>query len=154
MVVQFVGIPFTFAFGAVASRIGAKRGIYWALLVYTGIAVLGYFMQYAWQFWALAFLVATVQGGAQGLSRSLFASMIPAGKSSEFFGFYSVSSKFAGILGPLLFAVVGQLTGGSRLSILSLVIFFVLGMVLLSRVDVEEGHRKARAEDATLVLAD
>ena len=154
LVVQFVGIPFTFAFGAVASRIGAKRGIYWALVVYTGIAVLGYFMQHAWQFWVLAFMVATVQGGAQGLSRSLFASMIPAGKSSEFFGFYSVSSKFAGILGPLLFGIVGQLTGGSRLSILSLVIFFVCGMVLLSRVDVEEGQRKARAEDAELVPAD
>jgi len=80
--------------------------------------------------------------------------MIPAGKSSEFFGLYSVSSKFAGILGPLLFAIVGQLTGGSRLSILSLVIFFLLGMVLLSRVDVEEGQRKARAENAALVQAD
>ncbi len=111
-------------------------------------------MEYAWQFWALALMVAMVQGGSQALSRSLFASMIPVGKSSQFFGFFSVSAKFAGIIGPLLFAVVGQITGGSRLSILSLIVFFVGGMALLSLVDVEAGQRKARAEDATLIAAD
>ena len=111
-------------------------------------------MEHAWQFWALAVLVATVQGGSQALSRSLFASMIPAGKSSQFFGFFSVSAKFAGIVGPLLFAVVGQLTGGSRLSILSLVVFFLGGMVLLGMVDVAAGPRPARAEAAPLVPAD
>ncbi len=154
LVVQFVGIPFTFGFGFVAGRIGAKRGIYVALAVYTAIAMLGYFMEYAWQFWTLALMVAMVQGGSQALSRSLFASMIPEGKASQFFGFFSVSAKFAGIIGPLLFAVVGQITGGSRLSILSLIVFFVGGMALLSLVDVEAGQRKARAEDATLVAAD
>jgi UMF1 family MFS transporter len=154
LVVQFVGIPFTFAFGMVAGRIGAKRGLYVALFVYTGISMLGYFMQEAWQFWMLAFGVATVQGGSQALSRSLFASMIPRGKSSQFFGFFSVSAKFAGIIGPLLFGVIGQVTGGSRLSILSLVVFFIGGMALLSQVDVEAGQRAARAEDATLVPAD
>jgi UMF1 family MFS transporter len=154
MLVQFVGIPFTFAFGILAGKIGAKRGIYVALAVYVFISMLGYFMEYAWQFWALAVLVATVQGGSQALSRSLFASMIPPGKSSQFFGFFSVSAKFAGIIGPLLFAVIGQVTGGSRLSILSLIVFFVGGMALLSLVDVEEGQRRAMAEDATLVAAD
>ena len=151
LLVQFVGIPFTFAFGAIAGRVGAKKGIYIALGVYTFIAMLGYFMEHAWQFWVLAFLVATVQGGSQALSRSVFASMIPAGKSSQFFGFFSVSAKFAGIIGPLVFAVVGQIMGGSRLSILSLTAFFIGGMVLLSFVDVERGQRVARAEDAALV---
>ena len=154
LVVQFVGIPFTFSFGWIAGRIGAKRGLYLALAVYTGISMLGYFMQHAWQFWALAFGVATVQGGSQALSRSIFASMIPAGKSSQFFGFFSVSAKFAGIVGPLLFGVVGQITGGSRLSILSLVVFFLGGMALLRMVDVEAGQRAARREDATLIPAE
>jgi len=150
LLVQFVGIPATFAFGTLAARIGAKRGVYLALVVYTGIAVLGYFMHEAWQFWVLAFAVALVQGGSQALSRSIFAAMIPKGKSSQFFGFYAISGKFGNIVGPLVFAVVSQLAGGSRLSILSLVVFFVGGMILLSRVDIEEGRRVARAEEGGL----
>ena len=148
LLVQFVGIPFTFAFGSLAGRIGAKRGIYVALMVYTGISILGYFMTSAWQFWALAGLVALVQGGSQALSRSLYASMVPRSKSSEFFGFYSVSAKFAGVLGPFIFGAVSETVGGSRLSILSLIVFFVAGLILLSRVDVEEGRRVAREADA------
>jgi len=150
LLVQFLGIPFTFAYGALAERIGTKRGIYLALMVYTGICVLGFFMHHAWQFWVLAVLVSTVQGGAQGLSRSLFASMVPRERSSEFFGLFSVSAKFAGIFGPLIFALVNQASGQSRLSIGSLVIFFILGMMLLSRVDVDEGRRVALAEDERL----
>ena len=147
LLVQFVGIPATFAFGALAARIGAKRGVYLALAVYTGIAVLGYFMREAWQFWVLACGVALVQGGSQALSRSMFAAIIPKGKSSEFFGFYSISGKFGNIVGPLVFAVVSQLAGGSRLSVLSLIVFFAGGMILLSRVDIEEGKRVARMAD-------
>ena len=101
----------------------------------------------AWHFWLLALLVATAQGGIQALSRSVFARMIPKSKSAEFFGFYSVSSKFAGILGPLLFAVVGQITGTSRLSILSLLVFFIGGGLLLSRVNVEKGIEAAAAAE-------
>jgi UMF1 family MFS transporter len=145
---QFAGIPFAFAFGGLARRIRAKPSIYLALAVYTLISIAGYFLSQAWQFWALAFAVATVQGGSQALSRSLYGSMIPRAQSSEFFGFFSVSSKFAGILGPFLFALVGQLTGSSRLSIVSLIVFFIGGALILTRVDVEEGQRVARLEDA------
>ena len=77
VLVQFVGVPCSFLFGAMAARIGAKHGVFLALAVYVGISVLGYFMTSAWQFFALAFLVGTVQGGSQALSRSLFARMIP-----------------------------------------------------------------------------
>ena len=153
LLVQFVGIPATFAFGALAARIGAKRGVYLALAVYTGIAVLGYFMREAWQFWILACGVALVQGGSQALSRSIFAAIIPKRKSSEFFGFYSISGKFGNIVGPLVFAVVSQLAGGSRLSVLSLIVFFAGGMILLSRVDIEEGKRVARAADDVMQRA-
>jgi len=153
LLVQFLGIPFTFAFGALAERIGPKNGIYLALSVYAGVSVFGYFMTEAWHFWALAGGVATVQGGAQALSRSLYATLVPRGKSSEFFGFFSVSSKFAGIAGPLLFGAVAQLAGGSRLSILSLLVFFVGGIALLSRVDVEEGRAVARDEERAMARA-
>jgi UMF1 family MFS transporter len=91
-----------------------------------------------------------VQGGAQALSRSLYATMIPKAKSSEFFGFFSVFLKFAGIIGPFIFAVVSQVTGTGRLGILSLIVFFVGGIILLALVDVEEGRRVARLENATL----
>ncbi len=144
VLVQFIGIPCTIAFGYLAKPLGTKRAIFLALGIYCLVAVGGYFMANAWHFWALAVLVATGQGsGAQALSRSLFARMVPKPKSAEFFGFYSVSSKFAGIFGPLLFAVVGQMTGTSRLSIVSLLFFFIAGGILLSRVNIEEGIRVA-----------
>ncbi len=150
ILVQFVGVPFTFAFGKLASRLGARHGIYLCIAVYTGIAIFGFFMNSAWQFWVLALAVATAQGGIQGLSRSLFASMIPAGRATEFFGFYSVSSKFAGIAGPLVFAMVGQSMGSSRWGILSLIVFFVVGAILLARVDVDAGRRLALEKEETL----
>jgi UMF1 family MFS transporter len=146
LVVQFVGIPCTMAFAALARKIGTKRAIFFALGIYCLVSLGGYFMSKAWHFWMLAILVATAQGGSQALSRSLFGRMVPKSKSAEFFGFYSVSSKFAGIFGPLLFAVVAQMTGASRLSIVSLLFFFVVGGLLLARVDIEEGNRVALAE--------
>ncbi len=153
LMVQFVGIPFSFAFGWLAKKIGAKTSIYIALLVYTAIAIGGYFMQTAIHFWLLGLAVAVVQGGSQALSRSLFGRMVPKSKSAEFFGFFSVSSKFAGIAGPFVFAIVGQIMGHSRLSIVSLVIFFIAGGLLLTRVDEKEGIRIAEAEEAALAGA-
>jgi UMF1 family MFS transporter len=148
LAVQFLGIPFSFAFGWLARRFGAKRSILLALLVYVFIAAGGYVMQTAIHFWILAFLVATVQGGSQALSRSLFGRMAPKAKTAEFFGFYDVSSKFAGIVGPALFALVGQMAGSSRPGIFSLVFFFIAGGLLLTQVNEKEGIRVARAEDA------
>jgi UMF1 family MFS transporter len=148
VLVQFVGIPFSFLFGALAGRIGAKTGIFIALAVYTGISVLAFFMTSAWQFFALAFLVGTVQGGSQALSRSLFARMIPKHKSSEYFGFFSVFEKFAGVAGPALFAASVSLFGSSRAAVLSVIIFFVCGGLVLTRVNVAEGEARARAAAA------
>src|SRR5215471_11224499 len=103
LIVQFVGVPFSFLFGSLATRIGAKAAIFIGLVVYAAISILGFYMQTAAHFILLAAMVATVQGGTQALSRSLFASLVPAHKSGEFFGFYSVFEKFASIFGPLLF---------------------------------------------------
>jgi len=150
VLVQFAGVPFTFGFGLFATRVSAKTGIFVCLVGYSAISVLGFFMSVSWHFWALAVGVAMVQGGIQGLSRSVYASMIPAGRSTEFFGFYSVSSKFAGIFGPLTFAVVGQTMGTSRWGILSLIVFFIVGAALLTRVDVDAGRALAREEDSDM----
>jgi len=144
LLVQFVGVPCAFFFGWLAGRIGAKRAIWLALTVYTGISILGYFMQTAVHFYVLAILVGTVQGGSQALSRSLFASMIPRERSSEFFGFFAVTERTAGILGPLTFAAAIALTGSSRAAILSVIAFFLIGALILSRVDVEAGQRAIR----------
>jgi UMF1 family MFS transporter len=143
VIVQFVGIPCAFLFGALAGRIGARTAIFVSLVVYAGISLLGYFMTTAWQFFVLAFLVGTVQGGSQALSRSLFARMIPRHKSSEFFGFFSVFEKFAGIFGPAIFAAAVTLTGSSRPAVLSVILFFIAGAAILFRVNVSEGERQA-----------
>ncbi len=148
LLVQFVGIPCTFLFGMVANRIGAKRSLFLGLVAYAVISVLGYFMTNATHFYILAGLVGMVQGGTQALSRSLFASMIPQHKSGEFFGFFSVFEKFAGIFGPLIFAGTIAMTGSSRNAILSVIGFFAVGAALLALVDVAEGQRTARAVDA------
>ena len=147
VLVQFVGIPFAFAFGALAGRVGAKAAIFLGLAVYGGISVLGYFMKNGTHFLMLAVLVGMVQGGTQALSRSLFASMIPRQKSGEFFGFFSVFEKFAGIFGPALFSLTIAITGSSRASLLSIIVFFVAGGLLLIPVDVQRGQAEARAAE-------
>lgn len=148
LLVQFVGIPFAFLFGVLAGRIGPKRSIALGLVVYVGICIFGWFMTTATHFVILAILVGSVQGGTQALSRSLFASLIPRDKSAEFFGFFGVAEKFAGIFGPALFALISLATGESRGAILSVIGFFALGGLLLSFVDVAQGARLARAEEA------
>lgn len=154
IVSQFVGIPFTFAFGSLAGRIGAMRGIYVGLLGYVGITVLAMFVSTGWHFFALAVGVGMLQGGTQALSRSVYAKMVPKAKSSEFFSFYSVFGKVAGILGPALFALVVSITDTGRIAIASLAVFFVVGMVILSRVDIEKGRQVAIQEDAATYTAD
>ena len=96
IVSQFVGIPFTFAFGFLAGRIGAVRGIYVGLVGYVGITVLAMFVTTGWHFFALAVGVGILQGGTQALSRSVYSKMVPKAKSSEFFSFYSVFGKGRG----------------------------------------------------------
>ena len=154
LLVQFIGFPCTFLFGTLAGRIGAKRAIFLGLVVYAVISVLGYFMKNASHFYMLAGLVGMVQGGTQALSRSLFASMIPPHKSGEFFGFFSVFEKFAGIFGPLIFAGTIAATGSSRNAILSVIGFFAIGAIVLAFVDIDEGRRAAaEAESGVKPLA-
>ncbi len=153
LITQFIGIPFSLLFGKFSNKIGTKRAIMIGLAWYTLITIGGYFMSEAWHFWVLSFMVGMVQGGTQALSRSLFGLMAPKARSAEFFGFYDISSKFAGIVGPALFALVGQLTKSSRLSIIALIVFFIGGIILLGRVDEQEGIRVAEEENRAAGLA-
>jgi MFS transporter, UMF1 family len=143
MMVQFIGVPATFLFGVVASKVGAKPAILGSLVLYTATSVLAFRMTTARDFMLLAALVGLVQGGSQALSRSVFASLIPKDRTAEFFGFFSVFEKFAGIFGPLLFSAAVALTHSNRAAILSVIVFFVAGGVLLLTVDIEAGRRAA-----------
>jgi UMF1 family MFS transporter len=149
LMVQFVGIPCAFAFGALAARIGPKAAIGIGIGVYFVTTLVAWRMDSEAEFWLLALLVGLVQGGVQALSRSLFASMIPARRSGEFFGLFAVLEKFAGLAGPASFTLAATLTGSSRAGLISVVVFFAVGGLLLARVDVAEGQRAARAAEAT-----
>jgi len=131
LLTQFVAFPAALGFGWLGSRIGARRGIFIALAVYAAVTCYAYFIQDSRDFYLLAVVVGLVQGGVQSLSRSYYGRLIPAGKSSEFFGFYNMMGKFAAVLGPLLTGVVARLTGDSRLGILSILLLFVAGASLL-----------------------
>jgi len=141
LLVQFLGFPFSLLFGRLAGRIGARSAILVGLAGYTILCCLAWFVHSERDFFLLATGVAMFQGGCQALSRSLFARMIPVERSSEFFGFYDVSNKFAGIAGPFLLATVARLTGASRYGIFALILLFVAGMILLWRVDPEKAQR-------------
>lgn len=144
LLVQFAGVPFAFLFGALAARLGAKTSIFIGLAVYIVLTISAYYMKTERDFYILAFMVATVQGGTQALSRSLFASMIPKARSSEFFGLFSIFEKFGAILGPAVFETASRTTGSSRSAILSVVVFFIAGAVVLSFVNVRQGQEASQ----------
>ena len=142
LLVQFIAFFGALMFGRLAKRIGPKSAVMVSLVVWTGLAVMAFFLPEGSSvgFLALASIVGFVLGGVQALSRSLYSSMIPEEASAEFFGFYSVFSKLSGI-GPLVFGAVSAATGSGRTAILSVAAFFIVGLVLLSKVDVEEARQ-------------
>jgi MFS-type transporter involved in bile tolerance (Atg22 family) len=158
VVVQLLAAAFAWLLGRplfsrLAELLDTRRAILLALVIYSIIAIWGFFLDSTVEFWCLAWMVAIVQGGSQALSRSLFTSLSPAAKSGEFFGFYGVMEKFSAIVGPLLFTAAALLFGQSRPAIVSLVLFFIVGGWLLTRVDIEAGQRLAREEDARLAAS-
>lgn len=144
LMIQFLAMPGALLFGKLADRIGTARAIMLSLIIFTLVCVFAYRMTGALEFWLLGGVIAIILGGSQALSRSLFASMVPKHKSAEFFGFFAISSRFASIFGPLLFALVADFSGSSRNSILALGIFFVIGGVLLLLVNVPRGRELAK----------
>lgn len=152
IVVQIIGLIFAATVGkglvaGLANTLNTQRSILLALIIYSVITVWGFFINSTIEFWFLAWMVAIVQGGSQALSRSLFAYLSPSSKSGEFFGLFGVMEKFSSFIGPAIFAFAATAFGSSRPAILALITFFILGGVLLMRVNVEEGHRIAQEED-------
>lgn len=147
LIVQFVAFFGALLFGAIAGRVGAKRAILISLAIWIAVAVAAYFLPVgqALPLYGLGVVVGFVLGGVQALSRSLYGSMIPEEASAEFYGFFSVFSKFSAIWGPFLFGLVSSIADSSRPAILSVVAFFAVGAILLSRVDVRAA-RESRKE--------
>ncbi|MDQ6419632.1 MFS transporter [Paenibacillus sp. LHD-117] len=133
-VTQVVAAPFAVLYGRLADRFSGKIMLYAGIVVYIIVCVYAYFMKSAFDFWVLAMLVATSQGGIQALSRAYFARMVPKQGANRFFGFYNIFDKFASILGPLLVGVTAQLTGNTNAGVFSLVLLFLIGIVILMRV--------------------
>jgi MFS transporter, UMF1 family len=150
LMVQFAAIPFALLFGWLGKRYGTIRMILISLVIFILITIAGYFMQVELDFWLLGLALSTVLGGSQALSRALVGRMVPKSMSAEFFSFFSISEKIAGVLGPLVFGLATQLTGGGRMGVISLIIFFVLGGLLLAQVDEQEGMRIAQEEEKSL----
>ena len=135
LLVQVVAIGGALIFSWLANRIGAKRSVMFALVLWSGVVTYGYFIHTATEFFILGMIVGVVLGGTQALSRSFYGAMIPEQASAEFYGFYSVFSKFSSIWGPVTFGFIEQITGSARLAIISLMIFFIVGLVLLGFVN-------------------
>lgn len=136
LITQFTGFPSALAFGWLGGRYGTKAGIYTGLLIYIIVTFWASVMNSATEFYFLAFLIGLAQGGIQALSRSMYARMIPAGRSAEFFGFYNMLGKFAAIIGPVMIGWIGVLSGNPRVGILSLLFLFIAGGVILAKIDV------------------
>ena len=140
LLVQVIAFFGALALGRIAARVGAKRTILGALVVWTGVLVIAYFLQAgaALQFYGLAAVIGFVLGGTQALSRSLFSQLIPPGKEAEYFGFYEISDRGTSWLGPFLFALTYQLTESYRYAIFSLIFFFVVGGILLAKLNMRQ----------------
>ena len=149
LMVQFVAFTGALLFNWIATKITAKRAVLAALVIWTGVLAYIYLsVSTPAEFFIMAALVAVVMGGSQALSRSLFSLMIPEGKEAEYFSLYEISDKGTSWLGPLVFGLALQMTGSYRLAALSLVVFFVIGFLLLSRVDVEKAAAEAQTPAA------
>ncbi len=147
LIIQAIATVGALAFGKVAERIGTKRAVMVTLVLWAGVVVYAYFITTAAQYFLLGGVVGIVLGGSQALSRSFYGSMVPEEASAEFYGFYTVFSKFSSIWGPWVFAFIRQATGTARLSIVSLIVFFLVGLLLLYFVD-EKKAREAKLAGA------
>jgi len=147
LMVQFVAFLGSILFNYISKAVGTKRAIMISLLIWTGALVYAYgFLRTSLHFFILGAVIAIVLGGSQALSRSVFSSMIPKGQEAEYFSLYEVSDRGTSWLGPLLFGLALQFTGSYRIAILSLVIFFIVGLALLTRVNIRKAALEAGNE--------
>jgi MFS transporter, UMF1 family len=147
LIIQFVAIWGSLAFSRIADRLGTKKAIVIALVLWMGVVIYAYFIHTAKEFFILGMVVGVAMGGAQSLSRSYYGSMIPEEASAEFFGFYTVFTKFSAIWGPWTFAIITHLAGSARSAVLALIVYFILGTALLLAVN---EHKAREAKSAAI----
>jgi len=152
LMIQFVAFGGALFWGRLAKWVGAKNSILISLVIWAGVVTYAYFGMRGdtrvLEFWILGGFIALVMGGSQAISRSLFAQMIPDGKEAEFYSFYEVSERGTSWIGPLLFGVMNQAFGSLRPAILSLIFFFVMGLILLPFVNVRKAIEDVKAHRA------
>ncbi len=134
LLTQFVAFPFAILSSYLAERAGSLKLIKLFILIYAGVCVFGYQLNQAWEFWAMAVVVGMAQGGIQSLSRAYFGKLVPKEESNEYFGFFDIFGKFADFFGPLILSFCAFAFGSSTYGILALLILFVIGYVLLSKI--------------------
>lgn len=135
LVTQFIAFPCAIIYGKLSEKYSAKKMILFGIGIYIFISIFAFFMSTAGQFWVLAILVGSAQGGIQALSRSYFAKIVPKENSNEYFGFYNIFGKFAAIIGPFLVGITTQITGDVRNGVLSLILLFAIGGYLMIKTD-------------------
>ncbi|MBC2581941.1 MFS transporter [Clostridium sp. DJ247] len=140
LVTQFVAFPCSIIFGKLAEKYTGKRMLLIAVLIYSGICIYAFFIKTSFDFWVLAMLVATSQGGIQAISRSYYGKLIPKNNSNEFFGFYNIFGRFAAIIGPFLVGIVTQITGKTNYGVFSIIVLFIIGGLVL--INVQNDHEK------------
>ncbi|NCP86150.1 MAG: MFS transporter [Anaerolineae bacterium CG_4_9_14_3_um_filter_57_17] len=149
LMIQFMAFFGALLWGKLAERIGAKQAIFISLIIWAGVTIYAYGgmkgESRVLEFFILGGFIAIVMGGSQAISRSLFAQMIPAGKEAEFYSFYEVSERGTSWVGPLLFGLMNQIFGNLRIAILSLIFFFIMGLILLPRVNVTKAIADVKA---------
>ena len=152
VLVQFVAFFATLLYIKFSDKVGIKNGIYTAIFAYVFIVFGAFFVTEAWHFYILAVLIGCFQGGIQSLSRSLYSRIIPENKAAEFYGFYNMLGKFAAVFGPILMGTVTLLLSGivddeilaARFGLMSIMILFLLGGYIFSKVDIAEGEAIAK----------
>jgi UMF1 family MFS transporter len=156
LMIQFVAFGGAYGFGWLAGKIGARNAILLSLVVWSGVVIYAFagmqstaevlgMEQRQLEFWVLGFVIALVLGGSQALSRSLFAQMIPKDQEAEFYSFYEISERGTSWLGTFTFGVVNQVFHSLRLGILSVIVFFIIGLILLPFVNVKKSMEEAQA---------
>jgi UMF1 family MFS transporter len=144
LMVQFIAFPATLVYGRLADKFGTQRALLVGIGGYGVITVFAFFMTQEWHFYALAAAVGIFQGGIQAMSRSLYCRLIPERSAAQFYGFYNMLGKFAAVLGPIMLGGVTLITGNARFGILSIILLFIIGGLLLSKIDIEKGEQIAR----------
>ncbi len=148
LAIQIVAIPGAWIIGRLSVAWSQKAALSLCLGVWTAILFAAYFITAKWQFWIMAIATALVLGGVQSVSRAIMARMTPVAHSAEFFGFFNLSGKATSVLGPTMYGAVFYWTGSAHLAIVALLIFFVVGWAIVSRIDVSRGQAEARTAQA------